>query len=187
MKFKTCKRYNDPGHAHLLTFTCFRNQSFLIYDWICEYLAESINNMKSKYNVSVWAYVFMPDHVHLLIYPKDETYDISSILFGIKKPFSQRVFAACKKKNPQLLSKMIDMDANGNVKKRFWQSGGGYDRNYFNLKEIVKVIDYIHDNPIRKGLIDRAEDWEYSSANEYAGMGEGIIKIDKESLLEVMG
>jgi len=46
-------------------------------------------------------------------------------------------------------------------KYHFWQKGGGYDRNYITPKEIIKQVNYIHDNPVRKGLVDGPEEWDW--------------------------
>jgi putative transposase len=51
----------------------------------------------------------------------------------------------------------------------FWQSGGGYDRNVTTARTLLAAIDYIHLNPVRKQLVERAEDWHWSSAKHYAG------------------
>ncbi len=77
---KKCKRYNNPGHAHELTFSCYRNQKFLLSERVCKWLIESIEKAREKNKFSLWAYVFMPDHVHLLIQPTIEQYNISNIL-----------------------------------------------------------------------------------------------------------
>jgi len=51
----------------------------------------------------------------------------------------------------------------------FWQPGGGYDRNIRKAKTAWASVAYIHDNPVRRGLVRRPEDWEWSSAKWYAG------------------
>jgi putative transposase len=48
--------------------------------------------------------------------------------------------------------------------RRFWQAGGGYDRNVFEPKVLLAMIDYLHANLLRRGLVQRAEDWRWSSA-----------------------
>src|SRR6476469_2848602 len=82
---KSCKRYNDPGHTHALTFSCFRCQSFLSSERSRQWLIDAIDRSRSKYGVQLWAYVIMPEHVHLLIWPTTEDYDISNILSAIKQ------------------------------------------------------------------------------------------------------
>ncbi len=46
----------------------------------------------------------------------------------------------------------------------FWQSGGGYDRNITDSKTLSFMIEYIHLNPVRKNLVERSQDWKWSSA-----------------------
>jgi len=54
---KKCKRYNIPGHAHELTFSCYRNQKFLMSERTCQWLIESIERAREKHNFSLWAFV----------------------------------------------------------------------------------------------------------------------------------
>ncbi|MBD3233203.1 MAG: hypothetical protein GF315_05720 [candidate division Zixibacteria bacterium] len=187
MKFKTCKRYNDPGHAHELTFSCYKNQPFLSNSWVCELLCQSIVKMKSKCIIDLWAFVFMPTHIHLLIYPKTEEYDISSILKSIKQPSSQRILSICKSDYPSFLKQMTEYKSNGKTTYRFWQRGGGYDRNIYKMDTIKAVIDYIHHNPVRKGLVDNPADWKWSSAGFYYCGSNSPLGIDKSSFEEVVG
>ena len=48
---------------------------------------------------------------------------------------------------------------------RFWQTGGGFDRNLWNAKAIHSSINYIEANPVRAGLVEKPEDWQWSSAH----------------------
>ncbi|MEX0724922.1 MAG: hypothetical protein WD065_01550, partial [Planctomycetaceae bacterium] len=50
---------------------------------------------------------------------------------------------------------------------RYWQEGPGYDRNLFSREAILAAIDYIHENPVRRGLCRRAIDWRWSSIRYY--------------------
>jgi putative transposase len=43
---------------------------------------------------------------------------------------------------------------------RFWQPGGGFDRNLWNAKAIHDLIGYIEGNPMRKKLVNNTEDWK---------------------------
>jgi putative transposase len=49
---------------------------------------------------------------------------------------------------------------------RFWQPGGGYDRNITDKDTLVRMIDYIHENPVRKGLVTDPLDWKWSSLSQ---------------------
>src|SRR6266700_5366021 len=87
---KTCKRYNDPGHAHALTFSCFRRQAFLSKPRSCIWLIDSIDRAREKLRFHVWAYVIMPEHAHLLIWPTEQEYDVSKILKCIKLSITRK-------------------------------------------------------------------------------------------------
>ena len=127
---------------------------------------------------SLWAYVFMPNHIHLIIRPQEHVYSISQILKKIKEPVAVKAIAYLKENNVEGLKKL----STGwkDQRYRFWQKGGGYDRNINCFDTLVKAVRYIHNNPVRKGLVEKPEDWFYSSAREWMNRGKGPLMIDKE-------
>jgi putative transposase len=52
----------------------------------------------------------------------------------------------------------------------FWQSGGGYDRNVTTGTTLLKMIASIHENPVRKGFVERGSDWKWSSAGWFLSL-----------------
>ena len=74
-KRKTCKRFNEPGHAHSLTFSCFKRHPFLSRARTRRWMIDAIRGTCKKHNIGIWAYVIMPEHVHLLIYPHGDSFD----------------------------------------------------------------------------------------------------------------
>ena len=176
---KRCKRYNIPGHAHELTFSCYRNRKFLSSDRACDWLIESIERARTKHNFSLWAFVFMPDHVHLLISPMDEEYSISNILKDIKSDTARKAVTYLKGNRP---SGLLQLSTGQKYRKyRFWQKGGGYDRNIIKEKTLTDSVRYIHNNPVRKALVDEPGKWCYSSYNCWMNGVDEPIRIDKET------
>jgi putative transposase len=122
------------------------------------------------------AFVFMPEHVHLLIWPtRSDTAaeDISTFLAAVKRPVSRQVKAALSspaagKSAARLLGRLTIRDRPGSNAFRFWQEGPGYDRNLDNEKSVTACIDYIHNNPLRRGLVELPTAWKWSSARWYA-------------------
>jgi len=74
---KRVKTYNIPNHAHFLTFSCYRRMPLLTNDCWRAWLAEAIRQACQLHATALWAYVFMPEHVHLLVKPRREQYDVS--------------------------------------------------------------------------------------------------------------
>ena len=98
----------------------------------------------------------MPDHAHLIVYPTRADYDMGAILRAIKGPVGASAIAYLRAEAPEWLSR-ISITRGGRTERLFWQSGGGYDRNVTNGKTLLAMIDYLHANPVRKGLCERAE------------------------------
>jgi REP element-mobilizing transposase RayT len=130
----------------------------------------------------LWGFVFMPDHVHLVLLPH-EGVKISGILTTIKSSVSKRAILWVRANAPDFLKQMEDTQPNGDTNYRFWQRGGGYDRNLRSLQDVYEKIRYIHANPVRRGLADSPEKWYWSSYRTWQ-TGEDIpIPIDHESLI----
>jgi putative transposase len=183
---KTCKRFNDPGHAHALTFSCFQRQPFLNRDRSRQWFIDAIDRARSKHLFHVWAYVVMPEHAHLLIWPTESTYDVSEILNSIKQSVAKRALLYVRRVAPEFLRRMEDLQPNGTRHYRFWQRGGGYDRNIVEPETAHQQIEYFHNNPVRRGLCLKPADWLWSSAADYAGLRAGPLKIDRELLPTLM-
>ena len=90
----------------------------------------------------------MPNHVHLLLSPKDE---LSKIMMGIK--------GASAREANQIL---------GRVGQTFWQDES-YDHWTRSVKEFEKIQRYIATNPVRAALCATPEEWPWSSVSRRAG------------------
>lgn len=160
--------YNDPGHAHELTFSCYKRFPFLSKDRTCEWLADQIRIACRELDYSLWAYVFMPDHVHLIVYPNQDEYDTGEILKVIKEPVSRKAVQYLKQNSPEWLER-IKVKRGSRTENHFWQSGRGYDRNIIRGSTLQSMIEYTHMNPFRKQLVTEAKDWKWSSAGWFEG------------------
>ena len=174
------KRYNTLGHGHLLTFSCYRRQPLLSKEHTCRYLAEGLEGARRKHRFDLWAYVFMPEHVHLLLWPRPQEYSISSILQTVKQSVSRRVVLELRKHDPERLSSLATGQTNRPY--RFWQDGGGHDRNVVSGSTAKAAIDYIHGNPVRRGLVADPTDWHWSSAADWLKGLKGPIPLDRNSV-----
>lgn len=85
--------YNLPNHAHYLTFSCYRRQQLLTSDDLRSQLLRVWDEARRSGNFAIWSYVIMPEHVHLLIYPRGDDYKVSDILRRLKEPFTRWVVA----------------------------------------------------------------------------------------------
>jgi putative transposase len=160
---KKLHRYNTSGHAHELTFSCYRRQPFFKDPIACRKFLEELEKSRTIYKFKLWAYVIMPHHVHLLIWPCRTEYDIGKIESGIKGIMAKKYRAYLAENNSLMLDSFIQLNGEGEFV--FWQKGGGFDRNLWNSKAIFDSMKYIEANPVRSGLVESSEDWPWSSAS----------------------
>ena len=164
---KRIKHYDDPGDCRELTFSCYRRKPLLTNDLWREMLSESIARASRRHKYQVVALVYMPEHIHLLVLPLPGASHVARYLFAIKRPFSHRIKQLLTARNSRLLLDLTIRQRPCVTTFRFWQEGAGYDRNLRTACAIDAAVEYIHMNPVRRGLCERAIDWRWSSARYY--------------------
>lgn len=164
---KRVRHFNEPGHAHELTFSCYRRLPLLERDWIAAETASSITAATKRHDFQIIAFVFMPEHIHLLLRPRRVQYDIARLLTAIKRPCSHRVKRGLEKTGDPLLTDLTVRERPGKTAFRLWQEGPGYDRNLTSIDSIRSSIDYIHLNPVRRGLCAHPRDWRWTSWRQH--------------------
>ena len=171
---KKLKRYDLPGHAHELIFSCYQGYPYMSDPTVCRIFLDELERARELFFFKIWAYVLMLNHVHILIWPYKSDYKIASILQSIKGRTSKRYKDILKDTNPDMLRKFL-INQNGLERFRFWQAGGGFDRNLWNAKAIHYSINYIEANPVRAGLVDSPNEWDWSSARN----NKSFVTIDR--------
>ena len=179
MMLKSRKSFDTPGEAHFLTFSCFNNRPFLTSDLARGWLCASIGRACALHDYALWGYVIMPEHVHLIVNPRNDRYQISEFLRSAKQSVTRKAIAyrGASRKPESAWERFYDIQPNGEVHFRFWQRGGGHDRNINSPDEALEKLEYIHNNPVRRGLCDTPACWPWSSAGFYAGLGDGSIPV----------
>jgi len=158
------KRINEPGHARYLTCSCYRRLPLLNNPRICDAFVDQLALTQRAFDFDLYAWVVMPEHFHLLLWPRDG--NVTALLRRLKAPLAKRIIARWRELDAGILGRIT----NAKGMARFWQAGGGYDRNIDSESEFHEKIDYIHANPIRRGLVKAAMDWPWSSASSHAGL-----------------
>ena|ERR1043165_491243 len=180
--YKRLRRIEVARRARALNFACFGNQRFLASGRACGWLVDSIERALAKHRIDLWAYCFMPSHVHLLVFPRADEPRIDAFCFSVKKSVTEKAVRWVETNAPRFLERMKDEQPNGRVAYRFWQRGGGFDRNLWSARAIWGMIDYIHRNPVVEGLCENGSDWKWSSAGTYKDGREGPLKLDRGKL-----
>jgi putative transposase len=186
---KRVRHYDLPGHCRELTFSCYRRLPLLTDASCREELARTIDRATARHGWSLSAFVFMPEHVHLIVLPttlgatagssssalpKPSTPRISDLLFAIKRPLSFQMKRRLDAAASPFLTELTIRQRPGVTTFRFWQEGPGYDRNLTSQQAILAAIDYVHLNPVRRGLVELAAEWRWSSAQWHESDGRDV-------------
>ena len=173
--YKTLRRFEIANQPRFLTFSCFQQLPLFGNDAIKDEFANRLELIRTRLDFQLFAWVVMPEHVHLIIVPNLDEVSTSQILSAIKRPFAELVLRRCKQLKAPILEKVrVATD-----RYRFWQAGGGYDRNVRDETELLRKIEYVHANPVRRGLVEKPVEWKWSSARWYAGICDGAVGVDR--------
>ncbi len=178
---KTCRRFDVPGEAHCLTFSCFGRMPLFSRERSCWWMLQALNLGRTRQQYDLWAYVIMPEHVHVVLQPQPGV-RIASILTTLKQSVSKRALLWLRQEAPEFLPRLEDRQPNGQRFYRFWQRGGGYDRNLRTVSDVHEKVEYVHANPVRRGLSATPESWPWSSCRAWQTGEDQPIAIDRESL-----
>ncbi len=158
---KQLKRFEHPNHARFVTFSTYQRLPLLSNDRIKQCFVDHLQGAKQRFGFHLYAWVVMPEHVHLLMWPRVEEAPLSVVLRDLKREFAREVLGRWRELNAPVLPRLIAPDGST----RFWQRGGGYDRNVYSEEEFFEKANYIHNNPVTRGLVTRADEWRWSSAS----------------------
>jgi REP element-mobilizing transposase RayT len=141
---------------------------------ITEIILENLNFLQEKRDVKIYSYVIMENHLHAVIQGKD-----LAVKVGRFKSFSAReiIDLMHEKRHTRWLKRLKKVMPINKTDRdfQFWESG--YRPKQMLSDEImIQKIEYIHNNPVKRGYVDKPEDWRYSSARNYAGLP-GLIPV----------
>jgi putative transposase len=169
---KLVKHFHEPGDLHEFTFSCYQRRPLLSNDRWRRFLSDSLDAAGEQFGFQLVAFVFMPEHVHLLTLPLNIEPAIDRYLAAVKRPVSANVQSDLQRQSSRLLAALTIRERPGKTAFRFWQEGPGYDRNLNTARAILAAIDYIHANPVRRGLCRTPEAWPWSSARCFSSDGQ---------------
>ena len=130
---------------------------------------------RDKGQIKLFGYVIMPNHIHLII----SSEKISNIMRSIKSYTARKIIDdLILKENENVLNQLKILKKKSKIQSEYqmWQEGF-HPKLIISEKEFRQKLDYIHYNPVSKGLIDEPQNWKYSSYSNYFG-GDVLIEID---------
>ncbi len=153
-------RYETPGDARFLTFSCHDRLALFEDGQIKDLFVERLHEVRNETGLKAFAWVVMPEHVHLVVLPRLPGWPIAKTMARLKRPFARTVLARWRQVEAPILRRLVDSRG----VPCFWLRGGGYDRNIRSPDDLIEKIKYVEENPVRRGLEHRCDEWKWSSA-----------------------
>jgi len=147
--------YDDEKDAQFITFSCYKRRKLLNTDAAKRIVIGTLGSQLVTHVGLCIGFVIMPEHVHCLVW-FNEPKHVSPFMNHWKDQTSIRIKELYRTKFPAYASTIDEADP-------AWQSRY-YPFNVFSEKKLAEKLDYMHLNPVRRGLVIRAVDWKWSSA-----------------------
>ncbi|MHB8607269.1 MAG: REP-associated tyrosine transposase [Candidatus Acidiferrales bacterium] len=171
---KGLKRCYGKGHLHFLTFSCYRRLPLLGTARARNTFVTALAKIRERYHFLLVGYVVMPEHVHLLI--SEGRKCTPSLVLRVLK---QRVSRDLRKRGRRAAAGQMRLafrDGDMGLP-RFWQPRF-YDFNVYSAKKIREKLEYMHANPVKRGLVANPGEWIWSSFLSYEKGEAGLVPID---------
>jgi REP element-mobilizing transposase RayT len=164
----------DQGKAYFLTMT--------VVGWIDVFIRknhkltiiDSFQYCQKEKGLVIFGYCLMPSHLHLIV-RAEKNFTLSDILRDFKKFTSKAIIRQIQTEPESRREWMLEYfrkageTLNGKSNFRFWQEGNHAEEITSN-RFFIEKLEYIHNNPVEELIVERAEDYFFSSARNYAGL-----------------
>ena len=165
--------------------------TFAVVNWVDvfsrkEYkdiVVDSIKYCQANKGLVLHCWCLMSNHIHLVVSAKEQ--NTSDILRDFKKFTSKQIIQAIKE-HPQesrreWILNIFEIAGEQNSRNKtyqFWQQDN-QPKELFSYDFALQKLAYIHNNPVTAGIVNKAEEYVYSSARDYYRTGKGLIEVDK--------
>ena len=149
---------DDQRYIHFLTFSVYRRRRLFTLETPNRILLGTLNEQLKTFTAKCIGFVVMPQHVHALIWLA-KTGELRRFMHEWKRISSFRIRRWYEQFSPAYFREF-------GYGVRFWQPKY-YAFPIYERAKLEEKLRYIHENPVRSDLVERAIDWRWSSARWY--------------------
>ncbi len=167
-------QFANPAHPHFLTCTVVEWLPVFTRQEATQILFDSWNYLQRNQGLQLYGFVVLENHLHAVA----QTESLPAIWSNFKSYTARRIIDLLAKHHADTLlermrftckAKRIDREY------QFWQEGS-HPQVIDGEEMLRQKLDYIHQNPVKRGYVDEPEHWRWSSARNYAGK-EGLVEV----------
>ena len=166
---KGLKRYYGAGYLHFITSSCYQRRPILNPSTRRTLFLQVLEEVRSRYDFVVVGYVVMPEHFHLLM-SEPQKGTPSTVMQVLKQRFAWQLH------QDQVRRSLSD---EGLDEGHVWQ-GRFYDFVVWSTDKRVEKLNYMHQNPVKRGLVLEPEEWAWSSSRHYTYGERGVVLVNEQ-------
>jgi len=160
----------EPGIPYFITFTVIEWLNVFTRMQYMHILWDSLQYCRKEKGMKLYGFVFMTNHLHLIISADREEIKLWQIIRDFKKFTAQKMIQAMQKEENRRwildVMKAAGMKNNANTQYQFWIQDDGAEEIQSD-KFFLQKLNYIHQNPVRAEIVTDACGYAWSSARLY--------------------
>jgi len=166
----------EPTHPHFITCTILHWIPIFTRQETTTIIFESLQYLQKLDNLKIYSYVILENHLHLIA----SSDDISMSMRKFKSFTAKEILKYLQNQNVKTILDQLAFYKKAhkkNAQYQLWKEGI-QPKLIRDEKMMLQKIEYIHNNPVKRGYVDEAKHWRYSSARDYHGM-KGLIDVER--------
>ncbi len=170
-------RINEPGQAHFVTGTVVNWLPLFTTAARCDILVESLAYCRQSKGLQIYAWVILDTHFHAILTAPD----LSRVLADLKRHTAQRVIKQLEEHNCTWLLRQLRharLAHKAESAHQVWQEGS-HPQAMASDVMMEQKLEYLHNNPVKRGLVASPEHWRYSSPHEWLPGAVPVLKVDR--------
>jgi REP element-mobilizing transposase RayT len=171
----------DQDQVYFLTFQVVGWADVFSRQVYWDIILDSFNYCRKNKGLLLLAYVIMTNHIHVIMQSKNG--DLSGLVRDLKKYTSKQILKKVKISKQESRKDWLEMVFEYHAKYNKRTKGiqlWTHENHAIELSNNTMIdsrIDYIHENPVKAGWVEKPEDYLYSSARNYTGLS-NLLEID---------
>jgi putative transposase len=173
------RHFDHPGTIRFVTFSSHRGYGWLTERDVPEIFLKWLDTIRVQDGIGILGYVIMPDHIHLVLFSPD-TIALGEAVERLKGHTAGDVLSLWQSRDGAIPTQFRADDSEHPSEHRLWHPGCE-DYNCRGGESVREKIQYCHNNPVTRGLVNEPGDWPWSSYRWYQGERDVPLRIDSLS------
>ena len=173
---RTRYRIHEPDLAHFVTCSIVAWLPVFTKAARCDILTESLAYCREHKELKIYGWVILDSHFHAILAGPE----LSRVVADLKRHTAKRLLEQLEAERCEwLLHQLSYRRANykSESEHQIWQEGS-HPQAIASDEVMQQKLEYLHNNPVKRGLVAAPEHWRYSSAHEWCGGVEPVLRCD---------